>query len=354
MSQAASTESMKRAEPSSLTEPFEPRQLWRRLAQLGLIVVLIALLVSALPELDDLRDRLAGASYGWIALVVAAEAASVLSFVAVFRGVFCTRMSWRFSGQLALSEQAVNVLVPAGGTGGLALGAWALNRGGMSASHIARRSVAFFLVTSLANFGLVVVAGAGLALGFLPGEAPLALTAGPAALSVAAIVAVSALPRVLRRLGTKPARGRAGHAIQRAAQAVGDGVTVTGRLLREGRPSVIGGAAGYVLFDIAALLAALHAVGYALPVGVFMLAYLIGQLGGLVPVPGGIGGTDGALVAALVVYGAPLAAAAAAVLVYRAFQLGLPALVGAAAFVRLRRTLAREEAPAGLCEPVPG
>lgn len=41
------------------------------------------------------------------------------------------------------------------------------------------------------------------------------------------------------------------------------------------------------------------------------------------------------MIAALVLYGTPLAPAVAAVLAYRAFQLGLPALLGALAMLRL-------------------
>ena len=37
------------------------------------------------------------------------------------------------------------------------------------------------------------------------------------------------------------------------------------------------------------------------------MGYLIGQLGGLLPIPGGVGGIDGGLVGTLVVYGAPAA-----------------------------------------------
>ena len=38
------------------------------------------------------------------------------------------------------------------------------------------------------------------------------------------------------------------------------------------------------------------------------MGYLIGQLGGLLPIPGGVGGIDGGLIGTLVVYGAPAAA----------------------------------------------
>ena len=83
-----------------------------------------------------------------------------------------------------------------------------------------------------------------------------------------------------------------------------------------------------------------------------MLAYTIGQLGGLVPLPGGIGATGGGLVGAFVLYGAALAPVTAAVLVYRVVQLGLPALLGLPAFVILRRDLRRTDGPMADCEPL--
>ena len=78
-----------------------------------------------------------------------------------------------------------------------------------------------------------------------------------------------------------------------------------------------------------------------------LLGYLIGQLGGLLPIPGGIGGIDGGLIGALVVLGAPLAATAAAVLAYRAILFWLPLLIGGPALV----VLARE--PSSTLNPAP-
>jgi hypothetical protein len=40
------------------------------------------------------------------------------------------------------------------------------------------------------------------------------------------------------------------------------------------------------------------------------------------------------------------------VLVYRAFQLTIPAVLGAIAFVQLRRTLRHAPAPAAVCAPL--
>jgi uncharacterized membrane protein YbhN (UPF0104 family) len=104
---------------------------------------------------------------------------------------------------------------------------------------------------------------------------------------------------------------------------------------------VIGGAIGYMALDLAALAAAFAAVGAMPSLGVLLLAYVLGQLGGLIPLPGGIGGADSGVVGALALYGTPLADAAAAVLAYRVFQLCLPALLGSLSLVRLPGAVGR-------------
>jgi uncharacterized membrane protein YbhN (UPF0104 family) len=78
---------------------------------------------------------------------------------------------------------------------------------------------------------------------------------------------------------------------------------------------------------------------------VILMGYLIGQLGGLLPLPGGLGGIDGGLLGTLVVYGAPAADTAAAVLAYRVILFWLPLLVGGLAFASLRRGLNHPERP---------
>jgi hypothetical protein len=78
--------------------------------------------------------------------------------------------------------------------------------------------------------------------------------------------------------------------------------------------------------------------------------YLIGQLGGLLPIPGGLGGVEGGLVGTLVVYGVSLRDAVAAVLAYRVIQFWIPLLLSLPAFVSLQRGLNRPERP-DLCAP---
>jgi uncharacterized membrane protein YbhN (UPF0104 family) len=324
----------------------------RRLVEIGVFAALLVGALFAFPGLDDLRARLAGADARLIALAAVLEVGSCLAFVAAFRGVFSRRLSWRFSYEVGMAEQAANVLLPTGGAGGLALGAWALRRIGMPAERIGRRTVAFFLITSSVNFAAVIFAGLGLGLGILPGEVAFLAAVGPALLAAAFLAAIAFSPRLIEG-GQAEAAGRIRTALAKGRGYLADGVRDAIALLGTGRPLIVLGALGYMALDVMALGAVFAALGGGAPtLGVFVLAYAVGQLGGLVPLPGGVGGTDGGLILAFsVLGGTPVAIAAAAVLGYRAFQLGVPAILGIAAFGSLRRSLG--EAPERAEPPAP-
>jgi uncharacterized protein (TIRG00374 family) len=108
---------------------------------------------------------------------------------------------------------------------------------------------------------------------------------------------------------------------------------------------VIVGALGYWAWDNAVLWAAFHAFGYSPPPTIILMGYLIGQLAGLLLLPGGLGGIDGGLIGTLIVYVAPASPTAAAVVVYRVILFWLPLRVGATAFVSLRRGLNKPDRP---------
>ncbi|MEN3279774.1 MAG: putative heme transporter [Solirubrobacteraceae bacterium] len=347
-----------RAEPiappgaESLPDDFAPRRLLRRLLEAGALLVVVVLVALLAPGLGQVRDRLAEASPGWLVLAVAFEALSCTSYVLMFRAVFCRRISWRTSAEIGWAELAAGSLVPASGAGGLALGAWILRRGGMSVDHIARRSVAFFLIKSSVNFVAVAVLGTLMAVGIVGPHKSWLLTALPAALSVAVIVAVLAIPR----LGPGADPGPEGSKLRRAWIAV-RGAVIKGtaeavELVRSRDAMVIVGSIGYWAWDNAVLWATFQAVGADVPLSIVLMGYLIGQLGGLLPIPGGVGGIDGGLIGTLVVFGAPAAATTAAVLAYRVILFWLPLVGGAVAFISLRRALDDAVRP-DLCEPVP-
>jgi uncharacterized membrane protein YbhN (UPF0104 family) len=322
----------------------------RRLVRRGLVVVvaIVVLVLIALlaPGLGSVRTILERASPGWIAIAIALEVLSSLSYVAMFRPAFCPQMSWRSTFEISLSELAVGSIVPASGAGGVALGAWILTRSGMPGAVVARRSVAFLLIKSSVNFVAVAIIGVLLWLGVGPDLSP-ALTILGTAIAVGILIGV---PLTARAIGKAGARG--GKKVRAVATAVYDGVGEAGRLLRRGDPLLIGGAIGYWLFDNLVLLATFHAFGLSPPLIIVFMAYLCGQLGGILPLPGGIGGIDGGLIGTLVVYGIPVAEATAAVLAYRVVLFWIPLVMGIPAWFFLRRGLgdiAREDLKAVEC-----
>jgi uncharacterized membrane protein YbhN (UPF0104 family) len=327
-------------EPAAVDLLPDRRRLVLRLALVLGVLAALTVAVTSLPGLADVRERLSEASPGWLAAAGVLQILSCLAFVAAFRGVFCHRLPWRLSYEVGMAAQGTNVLLPSGGAGGLALAAWALRKTGMPTERLARRTVAFYVLTSSVNFFTAVVAGVALT---IFGGAPLLWTAGPAVAAALVIAGVLALPR----LGSRPRAGRLGRVLAALSAGIGDAV----RLARGGYPLILLGAVGFMVFDLLALGSAFAALGALPPIGVLALAYVLGQLGGLIPLPGGVGGADGGLIAALVLYGTPLGTAAAAVLAYRAFQLGLPALLGALAVMRLPRVLERAPDVGALCAP---
>ncbi|MGA9634617.1 MAG: flippase-like domain-containing protein, partial [Solirubrobacterales bacterium] len=127
--------------------------------------------------------------------------------------------------------------------------------------------------------------------------------------------------------------------LSEARRAAIDGTAEARQILRSGHLGVIAGSIGYWAFDNFVLWASFHAFGVSPPLTVILMGYLIGQLGGLLPIPGGIGGIDLGLIGTLIVYGAPAAATAAAVLAYRIILFWLPLIAGGVAFATLRRDM---------------
>src|SRR3954466_11532671 len=173
------------AEP--LPEEFSTSRLKRSLLVLAGIVLVVVALIVLVPGLGSLRDRFAGAQPEWIAVAALLQLGSCAGYVLVFRGVFCRRMSWRTSTEIGLSELAANSVLSVGGAGGLALGAWILRRGGLPSAYIARRTVAFFLLTSLATMSFLAIGGLGLATGLLVDSPSVLLGLVPTVAAVAAI-----------------------------------------------------------------------------------------------------------------------------------------------------------------------
>jgi uncharacterized membrane protein YbhN (UPF0104 family) len=314
------------------------------------VIGAIGAVVLLAPGLGEVREELGSAQPAWLGLAVLLEALSFASYVVMFAPVFCGQIGWRRSWQIAGSELAVGSLVPASGAGGLALGAWVLHRAGMGADRIARRSVAFFLIKSSVNFIAVALLGTLLFVGLLGPELSPLLTALPAAIALLTIGLVLLIPR----LGPGERPGADAPALQRGwsavRRAVINGTAESLVILRNRNWRVIGGAVGYWAFDNAVLWATFQAFGFSPPITVILIGYLIGQLGGLLPLPGGVGGIDGGLIGTLIVYGVPAAAVVVAVLAYRVILFWLPLIAGGIAFLSLQRDMPGPD-ELGRCSP---
>ena len=340
--------SLETVEAEPLPEEFSSSRLRHSLLVLAAVAVVVIAVVVLAPGLASLRERFAGAEAGWLAVAAGLQVLSCASYVLVFRAVFCQRMSWRTSTEIGLSELAANSILSVGGAGGLALGAWILRRGGVAVGHIARRTVAFFLLTSLANVGFLILGGIALATGALSGAPSVLYGIVPALGGVLLISLALGARSTAGRLAQRTQRDR----VARVFRVVGEGVDEALALLRAHEPLIILGAAGYMLFDVAMLGVCFAAFGNDVPpVGVLLLAYIIGQLGSLIPLPGGIGGVDGALIGTLVIYGIDVTDAAVAVIAYRGLLLSIPALLGLPALAVLRRRLQTEAHDIAACVP---
>jgi uncharacterized protein (TIRG00374 family) len=328
-----------------MPEEFAPRSLARRAIQVAALLALVGLIVFLAPGLGQVRHLLTHAKPGWVALAVALEGLSCVSYVLMFRPIFCRNMPWRTSWEIGLAELGAGSIVPASGAGGLALGAWILRQGGMPAQRIASRSVAFFLIKSSVNFVAVAVLGTVMALGLAGPDLSLWLTAVPAAAALVVIGVILVVPRLGVPEAAPADASRLRKAWWHARKALVGGTREAVGIIRSRNVLVISGAVGYWAWDNAVLWATFHGFGYSPPLTVILMGYLIGQLGGLLPLPGGLGGIDGGLIGTLIVFGTPAAATAAAVLVYRVILFWLPLLLGGAAFASLRKGLNDPDRP---------
>lgn len=322
----------------------------RRIGLFVVVAIVVVVLFATLPGVGEVRDRLKSAEPGWIAVAAACELLSVLAFVVTLLGAFDRVVPIRRGLVLGLAEQGANVLLPAGGTGGPAFGTFVMRRAGVPGTVAAERHVALFLITSAVGFVSLFLFGTLEAVNALPGDAPFVGTLLPAVAGLAVIGGVATLAR--GHAGPEPAVERkVRHGVWRLRGFLHGGVRTSLVLLRERDPLLIGGAIAYYALDIAALGAAFQAFGGGgPPFGVFVLAYTVGHAGAFVPTPGGVGGTDGGLIGMFAAYGAPIDLATAAVLSYRVFQLGFPAILGALSLVQIQRQHPDDESRARIAE----
>ena len=113
----------------------------KRQALLSLALALaVGTAILLLPALEPVRDRFEGTNGVWVAAALGLQVLSTLSFVVAFRGAFERRIGWRAAFDLSMVEEGTNVILPSGGSGGLAVGAVLLIRAGVPTRFAVSRS----------------------------------------------------------------------------------------------------------------------------------------------------------------------------------------------------------------------
>jgi putative heme transporter len=320
------------------------------------VLSVVGFLYFVLPKLAGLGatvHRIEGGDKWWIAIGVVLELLSFAGYVVLFRAVFVGgsgRIHWRESYQITMASLAATRLFATAGAGGVALTAWALRRSGMEPRLVACRMVAFLVLLYVIYAGSLLLDGIGLGVGLFPGGGSFAITIVPAAIAAllfAAAGAMALLPGdIERRLGRwASGSGRLAHWVARASTVpalAASGVRTAIELLRTRDPRLLGALAWWG-FDICVLWASFHAFGPAPPFTVIWMAYFIGTLGNLLPLPGGLGGVEGGMIGAFAAFGVDFNLAVLAVLTYRGISFWLPTVPGAIAYFQLLRTVNRWE-----------
>jgi uncharacterized membrane protein YbhN (UPF0104 family) len=333
---------------------FTPRNL---LVLSGFLVASLAAMYYLLPQLAGLEDtwhRIEDGSPYWMFLALVLTAGMFGGYVMMFRGVFVRtpggggRIGWRESYQITLAGLAASRIFAAGGAGGLVLTAWALRRAGMRKRLVADKTLSFLILTYFPYVAALIVCGLGLRIGLLPGEAPFGLTVVPASFAGIALaigLSIALVPTDLQRRlgGWAGGDGRLGRIAQRLAHlpaSASAGMRDALEHLRSRDPALTG-AILFWGFQILVLWAAFRAFGNSPPAAVLVQAFFVGMLGNLLPMPGGVGGVEGGMIASFVAFGVDGGLAVVAVLVYRAFTFWLPLIPGVIAYFQLRRTIER-------------
>jgi uncharacterized protein (TIRG00374 family) len=321
----------------------------------GFIAASIAALYYLLPQIAGLEDtwhRIEDGSPWWMFVALVFTGGMFAGYVMMFRGVFIrvpgtVKIGWRESYQITMAGLAASRIFAAGGAGGLVLMAWALRRAGMRKRLVADKTLSFLILTYIPYVGALIVCGLGLRLGIFDGPDPFGLTVVPAVLAVIALaigLSIALVPTDLqRRVGGWANRGPIGRLAQKLAHLPASASAGMRDALAHARsrdPALFG-AILFWGFQILVLWAAFKAFGEPPAWAVLVQAFFVGMLGNLLPMPGGVGGVEGGMIASFVAFGVDGGLAVVAVLVYRAFTFWLPLIPGVIAYFQLRKTVER-------------
>jgi uncharacterized membrane protein YbhN (UPF0104 family) len=314
------------------------RLLLRALATVLIGVLSLGVLLKVAPP-GRAIDAIGHMNPLWLLAAVGLELGSCLSYVVVFRRFF-PEASRSVGWHVAWIAMGAGAVLPGGNFSSAATTGWLL-RHNIGARRLLERCGALLCFLILFGFFINAVAGAFLLVGIGRGPHDLEHTGIPILVSLFVIGSATAAMLLGRRYGAR------GH---RSARAVAASLGSAWNSVCNPHWRLLG-AAGFLWLDMAALWAACRATGHPLGMLAMALAYFIGYLASMIPMPAGLAVLDTGLVGALVLYGFSPAAAVAAVIVYHAIAVWVPGLGGLAAWLRTRRQRSAEISSDALAEP---
>jgi uncharacterized protein (TIRG00374 family) len=335
---------------------------------LALVVLLIVAIYVLFPKIvgaDEAVSNLDDAVWYWVVVAIGFNVVAFGAYVALFRGVLGgtrdddvhRRLDLRASYQITMAGLAATRIFSAAGVGGIVLTYWALRKAGVPRRRAACRMVAFLVLTYFVYLAALVVFGVLIRTGVLHGQAPLAGTVVPAAISGGIIVLflmIAAIPDDFERRIEHYARGyrraRYLHRIAKGPATLAMGTRTAIAYIRHPQRGLLalGGAVGFWAANIGILWASFKAFGGEVPFGVLVQGFFLGMAANLIPSPaGGVGAVDAGMIGAFALFGIDEGIVFPAVLTYRVIAFWLPIPPGIVAFIQLRKTVAGWERERG-------
>ncbi|HET6866547.1 MAG TPA: lysylphosphatidylglycerol synthase transmembrane domain-containing protein [Solirubrobacteraceae bacterium] len=308
--------------------PINPRDRRRRrvrvLVTALLSIISVGVLLWVAPPAQVI-DSIGDMSPAWLLAAVGLEIGSCLSYVVVFRRFF-PEPPRPVSRQVAWIAMGAGAVLPGGNFSSAATTGWLLRDHGIGARRLVERCGALLCFLTLFGFFVNGVAGAALIVGIGHGPHDLAHSGIPILVSLFVIgLAVAAMIIGRRYHARAPA----------AARSVAASLHGAWESLLNPHWRMLG-AAGFLWLDMAALWASCRATGHPIGVLALAVAYFIGYLATMIPMPAGLGVLDSGLAGALVLYGFSPSASVGAVLVYHAISVWVPGLGGLVAWLPTR------------------
>lgn len=300
----------------------------------------------------------------YVALAIPMEILSIGGYVLLFWAVYgaaarreaqgadaARPLTLKESMQLTTSRLALGDTLPGGGASGFAVQFWALSRAGFNAAQISRTTTAFLVLSNTVMTVMIFILGILIGAGITAGHLHPALTWIPAAGALAVIITLLLFAKKGATFVPPPADAQPPHTGKHAkwrnmlwsiTVRLPPGANDAMHIIR--KPYAILGMLANPGFDFCAFYLGYAAVGEPLPLSIMLMAYFIGQVGSLIPLPGGIGGVQGLAIGVLVAGGAPAHIATAGVLVWTGVALGTQIVWGFWQYWGLHKSMKKWEA----------